>query len=258
VTALAAPAFQVTGRIVAAMAEDARDQVLEALHAKALQLYNQLGVVQARLHSETDGLSGSNVRLSEIVAPLEELRGQWGKYLRSLQADPDAPLEVLSLNLLATEVVRDAAGRDPRRVAVLSTPALPDLKGQRNALREAIAAIVQNGLEAQPPASPPLSVVTRPWSPLATRVVLEVRDYGPGISSLTRSHLFMPGFSTKRDRSGFGLSLARRIVTAHRGWIEVASAEGRGTVVRVVLPSDLHGLPALLEPPTVLEPPGSV
>jgi signal transduction histidine kinase len=83
-------------------------------------------------------------------------------------------------------------------------------------------------------------------------VVVEVRDYGPGISALHRAHLFVPGFSTKRDRSGFGLSLARRIVSAHRGWIEVGAADGPGTVVRVVLPTDLHGLPALLEPPPLL------
>ena len=36
-----------------------------------------------------------------------------------------------------------------------------------------------------------------------------------------RAQLFVPGFSTKRERSGFGLSLARRIVSTHRGWIEV-------------------------------------
>ena len=78
-------------------------------------------------------------------------------------------------------------------------------------------------------------------------MVFEVRDYGPGISALHRAQLFVPGFSTKRERSGFGLSLARRIVTAHRGWIEVEPAPERGTRVRVVLPTDLHGLPALIE-----------
>jgi signal transduction histidine kinase len=254
VASLAVPAAEVTGRIVAAMAEDARGQVLEALHTKARQLFNQLGVVQARLHSEADAAGAPSLRLAEIAALLDALRSEWGQYVRLLHVDPEAPPEVLGLNLLVTEVVRDVTGRDPRRVVVQATAALPQVKGHRGPLSEALAAILQNGLEAQPPASPPLAVVTRPFTPLGTRVVVEVRDYGPGISALHRAHLFVPGFSTKRDRSGFGLSLARRIITAHRGWIEVSAADGSGTMVRVVLPTDLHGLPALLEPPPLIVP----
>lgn len=249
VATLSAPSTVVTGRIVAAMAEDARNQVFEALHAKGTQLHTLLGVVNARLKSalgppREDSLSG---RLEELTSRLDELRLEWAQYLRSMHEEDESPTEVLNLNLLVREVVRDESGHEAQRIDFDAAPALPDIKGQRASLHEALVAIVRNGLEAQPPASPPLRVRTRPWSPLTTRVVLEVRDYGAGISAMHRAQLFVPGFSTKRERSGFGLSLARRIVSAHRGWIDVAPAPERGTTVRVVLPTDLHGLPALLD-----------
>jgi signal transduction histidine kinase len=249
VATLSAPATVVTGRIVAAMAEDARSQVFEALHAKGSQLHNLLGVVTARLRSALgpateDGLSA---RLFELTSRLDELRLEWGQYLRSMHEADESPTEVLNLNLLVREVARDESGHEAQRIDFDAAPALPDIKGQRASLYEALVAIVRNGLEAQPPASPPLGLRTRPWSPRTTRVVFEVRDYGPGISAGHRAQLFVPGFSTKRERSGFGLSLARRIVSAHRGWIELEPAPDHGTIVRVVLPTDLHGLPALLD-----------
>jgi signal transduction histidine kinase len=249
VATLGAPSTVVTGRIVAAMAEDARNQVFEALHAKGSQLHNLLGVVTARLKSALGPASADGLwaRLDELASRLDELRLEWGQYLRSMQEADESPTEVLNLNLLVREVARDESGHEAQRIDFDAAPALPDIKGQRASLYEALVAIVRNGLEAQPPASPPLVLRTRPWSPLTTRVVLEVRDYGPGITAGHRAQLFVPGFSTKRERSGFGLSLARRIVSAHRGWIELAPAPERGTIVRVVLPTDLHGLPALLD-----------
>ncbi len=244
VATLPAPSTVVTGRTVAAMAEDARDQVFEALHAKATQLYTLLGVVHARLRSARG--DESHGRLAELDERLDEVRREWSQYLRSLNESSEANPEVLSLNLLAGEVIRDESSQEGR-IAFAPAPTLPDIKGHRAALTEAVAAIVRNGLEAQPEACPPLSVRTRPGAPRSTRVVLEVRDYGPGISALHRAQLFVPGFSTKRDRSGYGLSLARRIASAHRGWMVVEPAADRGTVVQFVLPADLYGLPALVD-----------
>ena len=55
----------------------------------------------------------------------------------------------------------------------------------------------------------------------------------------------MPGYTTKETGSGVGLTIAERVVTAHHGRIQIDSEEGRGTVVIVVLPSDLGGFPGL-------------
>ncbi len=74
----------------------------------------------------------------------------------------------------------------------------------------------------------------------AGRAVLEVVDTGPGIPPDELPHVFERLWRGRAAvhvaGSGIGLAVAREIVTAHGGTIEVASA-GRGTSVTVRLPS---------------------
>jgi two-component system sensor histidine kinase BaeS len=78
--------------------------------------------------------------------------------------------------------------------------------------------------------------------------VVEVRDTGKGISAEDLPHLFDRFWRADASRgratggSGLGLSIARQIVTDHRGTIEVRSAVGVGTVFTVVLPAAPDGV----------------
>ena len=63
-----------------------------------------------------------------------------------------------------------------------------------------------------------------------------IRDYGGGMSQDVRAKAFDAFFTTKHRGTGLGLPIARRIVEAHGGNIDIAPAEGAGTVVSVRLP----------------------
>ncbi len=68
-------------------------------------------------------------------------------------------------------------------------------------------------------------------------IELEVRDEGCGIEpAFLHEKLFRPFQTTKGQGLGIGMFQAKVIVEAHRGRIEVDSAPGRGTTVRVWLP----------------------
>jgi CheY-like chemotaxis protein len=69
-------------------------------------------------------------------------------------------------------------------------------------------------------------------------VCLSVRDTGCGMDEQTQAHIFEPFFTTKTpDKgTGLGLSTAYCIVAQSGGRIEVDSARGRGTTMRVLLP----------------------
>lgn len=63
-----------------------------------------------------------------------------------------------------------------------------------------------------------------------------VADTGPGIPEADRERVFRPFFTTKDHGTGLGLALAQKMVVAHGGRIELESAEGLGSLFRVLLP----------------------
>jgi two-component system sensor histidine kinase HydH len=67
-------------------------------------------------------------------------------------------------------------------------------------------------------------------------IALAVSDTGPGIPPDELSRVFEPFYSGKPNGSGLGLTIAERIVAAHGGRIDIASAPGSGTRVTMLFP----------------------
>jgi signal transduction histidine kinase len=69
-------------------------------------------------------------------------------------------------------------------------------------------------------------------------LVVEVKDNGEGMSPETVSNVFEPFFTTKPVGQGTGLGLSQVHGFAHQsgGAVEIESARGRGTCVRLYLP----------------------
>jgi len=62
------------------------------------------------------------------------------------------------------------------------------------------------------------------------RILIQVKDNGPGISKENIEKVFIPFFSTKEGGSGIGLSLSRQIMRLHHGSISVHSELNEETV----------------------------
>lgn len=73
------------------------------------------------------------------------------------------------------------------------------------------------------------------------KVEIAVCDNGIGIPQENLEHIFEPYFTTNRNGTGLGLAIVKRIVTDHKGTIQVSSIPG-GTVFKVTLPEaqDAH------------------
>ncbi len=67
-------------------------------------------------------------------------------------------------------------------------------------------------------------------------VALEITDNGRGMSSEERDKMFELFYSTRKGGTGLGLAIVERIAQAHGGRLEVESAPGEGTTVRLLLP----------------------
>jgi PAS domain S-box-containing protein len=82
-------------------------------------------------------------------------------------------------------------------------------------------------------------------------VTISVTDTGVGMNDAIKSRIFEPFFTTKGPDKGTGLGLAvvYGAVNSHQGFIDVESALGAGTTMRVFLPE------ALISPETPATPP---
>jgi signal transduction histidine kinase len=65
------------------------------------------------------------------------------------------------------------------------------------------------------------------------RVIILVRDNGPGISEEAQDKIFIPFYTTKKGGSGIGLSLARQIMRLHKGNISFISGPETGSVFKL-------------------------
>jgi two-component system sensor histidine kinase HydH len=71
---------------------------------------------------------------------------------------------------------------------------------------------------------------------IGSQVELAVSDSGPGIAPELRERVFEPFFTTRAEGVGLGLAIARQIVEAHGGRIEVGESSCGGARFAVILP----------------------
>lgn len=127
---------------------------------------------------------------------------------------------------------------------------LPELRGDREQLIQAVLNVVRNAAQAllanaegrTPEGDGVIELRTRVARQVTlakTRhklaLELQVTDNGPGIPAAIRDRIFYPLVSGREDGSGLGLTLAQAFVQYHHGVIEVESEPGR-TSFRIVLP----------------------
>jgi signal transduction histidine kinase len=69
-----------------------------------------------------------------------------------------------------------------------------------------------------------------------TRVLVAVRDWGPGVDAEHRELVFESFYTTKPAGMGIGLSVCRSIIDAHGGRLWAEANEPRGAVFKFTLP----------------------
>jgi signal transduction histidine kinase len=104
--------------------------------------------------------------------------------------------------------------------------------GHRDQLKKAFLNVSVNALEAMPQGGH-LALEMAVEHEYAR---VEVRDTGKGMPAEVLERVYDVHFTTKRAGSGTGLSVARALVQLHGGDMEITSAEGQGSAVKMGLP----------------------
>ena len=119
------------------------------------------------------------------------------------------------------------------RLSVEHGPGVPEVLVDRGLLGRALVNVIENALHAMRGGGT-LTVQTAAHGGGAR---LTVTDTGVGMEPEALERLYEPYFSTKATGTGLGLTIAKRNVELNGGTIEVDSARGRGTTVRITLPA---------------------
>ena len=167
------------------------------------------------------------------IAEIEAIVADLLDYARDTRLDLQ---EYALARILAPVVEGYAAEAQTRGVAFVARGLDLDLvaavDGQR--LRQVFANVVKNALEAterRPGGRVEVSLLGR-----AGAAVVEVADNGTGMEPEHREKIFLPFYTTKPTGTGLGMAIVKKIMDLHGGEVEIDSAPGRGTTVRLVIP----------------------
>ena len=118
---------------------------------------------------------------------------------------------------------------------------LPPVSADADLVSLALRQLIDNGLKYSPPASP-IGITA---GAEGDRVVIRVRDQGPGIPERERERVFDKFYRRDSARdlvpgSGLGLHIAREIARAHGGdlWVESAPGSGSGFCMAIPVQED--------------------
>jgi two-component system sensor histidine kinase AtoS len=114
---------------------------------------------------------------------------------------------------------------------------VPPVIGDFNALEHVFQNLIDNAIQAMGKEGGTLSTKIRlsQKSGESDYVEINISDTGPGIPAEVRDRIFEPFFTTKPSGTGLGLAIVKRMLTAHKGVINVESIPG-ATVFQVRLP----------------------
>jgi two-component system OmpR family sensor kinase len=175
--------------------------------------------------------------------------------LARMDADRPGRSDPVDLAVLATDAAHDLRAIDPTRevrVGALDGAAgagdedilTTVVRGDEARLRQVLANLVGNVARHTPAGSPAEIGVGR----LGDRVVVEVRDHGPGIAPEHARRVFERFYRVDASRTregdgagggaGLGMAIVAAIVDAHGGEVAIEPTPGGGATVRVALPAD--------------------
>ena len=161
---------------------------------------------------------------------------------------PTARPQSAQINSIVESTLAMFNGRlDNIRVRTFLSPELPNVMADPEAIKRALANLLDNAAEAMQDAL--FREIQISTALVASRDVVEitVADTGHGVTRELKERLFLPYFSTKKRGTGLGLAIVNRIVEDHHGSIRVEENKPVGArfVVELPIVSDAVAAPSI-------------
>ena len=146
------------------------------------------------------------------------------------------PVEMGGLAAEIVEAVRAGEAREKGVIVENPVTRAYFVEGDAEQLRQVLWNLVRNAVQATPRGGTVKLDLLTQLRHGQQCVVIAVSDTGSGIAPDVLGKIFNPFFTSKAEGTGLGLAISQRIIHYHRGFIEVRSSPGSGSVFSVFLP----------------------
>ncbi len=242
-----AAAFNQMSRELARANRSRRQMTADIAH----ELRTPLTVIAGYIEAMRDGvLAATPERLSVIYIEIERLQQLVGDLRTLTQAEagelklnrqPLPPREILQAALAAFE---HQVGQKQVRLELKVADSLPTILVDEIRLGQVLGNLIGNAMRY----TPAEGLIILGAAQAGDRVRLTVQDTGQGIAPEDLPFVFDRFYRADKSRaesiernerseSGLGLAIAKAIVEAHGGTIEIQSVLGRGATVSILLPA---------------------
>lgn len=211
--------------------ERMRRFVADASHELRTPLTSILGYAELYQSRDHDLLENAGAQdVDRIESEASRMRVIVEDLLLLAKLDEERPLELAPVDLLslAADAVHSIEVVEPDRIVDLRllSEEPPIVNGDEQSLRRVLLNLLQNAVAYTPDASPifvTLGVNESTVGDGVGNVVIEVRDFGPGLSDQDLSRIFERFYRGEKSRSretggmGLGLSIVESVVRSHGG-----------------------------------------
>ena len=133
------------------------------------------------------------------------------------------------------EIVRGAMEEKKIKVEIQDGLNNKPLIADPEQIRRALTNLLTNAIQASPlEGKVIISADISPKEP--DKIIISIRDNGPGIPDHIKKELFRPFFTTRKDGTGLGLANVKKIVDFHGGNVTAENGEEKGAIFTIVLP----------------------
>ncbi|MBW2018163.1 MAG: PAS domain S-box protein [Deltaproteobacteria bacterium] len=170
--------------------------------------------------------------IAEEVERLENLLRELGEFYNPKPLSPE-PMDLNALLRHVYMLVKGDCRERKIRVKLDTVPASLIVNGDRGKLEQVFLNLARNSIESMEEEG---ELIIRSRAK-GDRAEVTVSDNGCGIPPEDMEKIFSPFFTTKREGSGLGLSISKRIVEEHEGsTFSLKSEPGKGTSFTITMP----------------------
>src|SRR5580698_4532885 len=207
---------------------------LTAIRAAATSLLSQPSLEESQRHEMFAILDEESARLDRLIGQAVEM-AQLDTDGIEVRPKPQRLQEVIEMALDDCRVLLRG-----RPVTVELPPDMPSISLDRELIRRVLRHLLENAARYSPAGSP-----VRIGAALeADRLLVSITDQGQGIDDAEQAYIFDKFYRGSRQRmlsgTGMGLAIAKAILRAHGGGIDVVSHRDQGATFTFWLPAKME------------------